>query len=321
MIQELDADGQEILGEEGGGSDPMLTMGKKKKEEKTSTTKKKKKKKSVQKGFLLSGDSNLYGSEGSQETGFVTGRPKKGSLLDRCKVVDTRSMSKDTLDQTMKEYAETGTTSAPGTGPRTKPNQPMAQPSKKKVPKKIPALTKQQEDEFDRLMAAADPEALSDAMSNVMDGGDLGALGLNVGDVEAMQKMLFSGEGTTTTTKKKQTSKMNTIPQVVEPMAPESTPALKGALKGVFNLPTLQHTVGITTDKRGVNVVKVVVECPKNISDFNQLELDLSDKTMRLKVPGAKPFVLKFPKKVLSTQAKAKFKKNKSLVVSIPTSQ
>jgi len=327
MIQELDANGKEVPNK----MDDKDKEVKKNKTKKTKT-KKAKTKKPVKKGFLLSGDTNLYGPEGSQETGFVTGRPKKGSLLDRCKVVDTRSMSKDTLDQTMKEYAETGTTSAPGTGPRTKATQPIAAPSKKNKKKKIsptvaptatttrkiPALTKQQEDEFDRLMAAADPEALSDVMSNVMGSGGLDALGLNGGDLEAMQKMLFSGEGgmggmnnTTRTTKKKEASSM-------EPMAPESTPALKGA----FNLPTLQHTMEVTTNKKGVNVVKIVVECPKNIIDFNQLELDLSDKTMRLKVPGAQPFVLKFPQKVLSTQTKAKFKKkNNSLVVSIPTSQ
>ena len=134
--------------------------------------------------------------------------------------------------------------------------------------------------------------------------------------VNLLEKKLLRGMGgmnntTRTTTKRKEASSM-------EPMAPESTPALKGA----FNLPTLQHTMEVTTDKKGVNVVKIVVECPKNIIDFNQLELDLSDKTMRLKVPGAQPFVLKFPQKVLSTQTKAKFKKkNNSLVVSIPTSQ
>ena len=112
----------------------------------------------------------------------------------------------------MKEYAETGTSSAPGKGPRTKPTtktttKPTTKPktattkpattktatkstSKAKQVRQPHQPTKQEEDEFDRLMAMADPEALSDAMSNVlsMAGGDAGldALGLGEGDVEMM---------------------------------------------------------------------------------------------------------------------------------------
>ena len=73
-----------------------------------------------------------------------------------------------------------------------------------------------------------------------------------------------------------------------------------------------------TNNKQGVQVIKIVVECPQTVVDFNQMELDLSDKTMKLKVAGAQSLVIKFSTKCLSTQAKAKFKKNKSLVVSIP---
>ena len=279
------------------------------------TKKSKKKKKSVKKGFLLSGESdlNLYGPEGSNETGFVTGRPKKGSLLDRCKVVDTRSMSQDTLDQTMKEYAATGTTSAPGTGPRTKPTPKSQQvPIKSKPQTKKPLMTKQQEEDFDRLMAAADPEALSDAMSNVLESSGMGmdALGLNAGDVASLQKMLFEGGNQANEVK----SKKDTDSAPPAPIASESVPALKGS----FNLPALMHTMEVTKDKKGKDIVRVIIECPSEVADLGQMELDLSDKTMRLNVPGAQQLVLKFQQKVLSTQAKAKFKKNKSLVVSIP---
>ena len=59
LIQEMDKNGQVI----------------KKKKKKT-------KKKAVTKGFLnSSAAADLYGPEGSNETGFVTGRPKKGALL------------------------------------------------------------------------------------------------------------------------------------------------------------------------------------------------------------------------------------------------
>ena len=90
-------------------------------------------------------------------------------------------MNPETLDQTMKEYAETGTTSAPGTGPRTKTiakkkaatKTTATKPNVASVPRpmstatpRLPKPTQQQEDEFDRLMAMADPEALSDAMTS-----------------------------------------------------------------------------------------------------------------------------------------------------------
>ena len=78
------------------------------------------------------------------------------------------------------------------------------------------------------------------------------------------------------------------------------------------------HTMEVTKDKKGKDIVRVIIECPSEVADLGQMELDLSDKTMRLNVPGAQQLVLKFQQKVLSTQAKAKFKKNKSLVVSIP---
>jgi hypothetical protein len=235
----------------------------------------------------------------------------------------------------MKEYAETGTSSAPGKGPRTKPTtKTTTKPttttktattktatkstSKAKQVRQPHQPTKQEEDEFDRLMAMADPEALSDAMSNVlsMAGGDAGldALGLGEGDVEMMQKLLFGaggGPGMEGGEKKKKK-----VPSSSS-SADEIDVNAISALKGKFNLPKLNYTMATTTNKKKVPVVQVVVTCPSG-SNFEDMELDLSDTTMKLKIASARMLVVKFNTKCLSTQAKAKLKKNNTLVVSIP---
>ena len=234
----------------------------------------------------------------------------------------------------MKEYAETGTSSAPGKGPRTKPTTKpttttkTAKPATTKTATKSTSKakqvrqphqpTKQEEDEFDRLMAMADPEALSDAMSNVlsMAGGDAGldALGLGEGDVEMMQKLLFGaggGPGMEGGEKKKKK-----VPSSSS-SADEIDVNAISALKGKFNLPKLNYTMATTTNKKKVPVVQVVVTCPSG-SNFEDMELDLSDTTMKLKIASARMLVVKFNTKCLSTQAKAKLKKNNTLVVSIP---
>jgi hypothetical protein len=239
----------------------------------------------------------------------------------------------------MKEYAETGTSSAPGKGPRTKPTtKPTTTTKTAKTATTKPATTKpatkstskakqvrqphqptkQEEDEFDRLMAMADPEALSDAMSNVlsMAGGDAGldALGLGEGDVEMMQKLLFGaggGPGMEGGEKKKKKGPSSSS------SADEIDVNAISALKGKFNLPKLNYTMATATNKKKVPVVQVVVTCPSG-SNFEDMELDLSDTTMKLKIASARLLVVKFNTKCLSTQAKAKLKKNNTLVVSIP---
>jgi len=167
-------------------------------------------------------------------------------------------------------------------------------------------------------MAMADPEALSDAMSNVlsMAGGDAGldALGLGEGDVEMMQKLLFGaggGPGMEGGEKKKKK-----VPSSSS-SADEIDVNAISALKGKFNLPKLNYTMATTTNKKKVPVVQVVVTCPSG-SNFEDMELDLSDTTMKLKIASARMLVVKFNTKCLSTQAKAKLKKNNTLVVSIP---
>ena len=168
-------------------------------------------------------------------------------------------------------------------------------------------------------MAMADPEALSDAMSNVlsMAGGDAGldALGLGEGDVEMMQKLLFGaggGPGMEGGEKKKKKK----VPSLSS-SADEIDVNAISALKGKFNLPKLNYTMATTTNKKKVPVVQVVVTCPSG-SNFEDMELDLSDTTMKLKIASARMLVVKFNTKCLSTQAKAKLKKNNTLVVSIP---
>ena len=240
----------------------------------------------------------------------------------------------------MKEYAETGTSSAPGKGPRTKPTtktttKPTTKPitttktattkratkstSKAKQVRQPHQPTKQEEDEFDRLMAMADPEALSDAMSNVlsMAGGDAGldALGLGEGDVEMMQKLLF-GAGGGSGMEGGEKKKKKKVPSSSS-SADEIDVNAISALKGKFNLPKLNYTMATATNKKKVPVVQVVVTCPPG-SNFEDMELDLSDTTMKLKIASARMLVVKFNTKCLSTQAKAKLKKNSTLVVSIP---
>merc|ERR1712166_514931 len=350
MIKEVDANGIEI---------------KTTKKKGTKKTKKKKDKNGdfsikKNKGFLNAKPGKkaveLYGPEGSQETGFVTGRPKKGSLLDRCKVVDTRSMDQTTLDKTMKEYAETGTTSAPGTGPRTKPT-PRVQKkqsvskttttknksthvpvkSNRSEPKARPLMTQQQEDKFDKLRAAADPEALNDAMMNVMKGGKDGggddlmsSLGMNASDVASLQKMLGLGANDTSTTTQDDMNRLHKLASTAAPGAPSSiskssleaidveVEASVPGLKGSFNLPTLKFTQKVTTNKQGIDIVKIIVECPSTIDNLSEMELDISNQTMKLNVAGTQPLTIKLTKSCLGSQAKAKIKKNKSLVVSVP---
>ena len=48
------------------------------------------------------------------------------------------------------------------------------------------------------------------------------------------------------------------------------------------------------------------------------MELDISNQTMKLNVAGTQPLTIKLTKSCLGSQAKAKIKKNKSLVVSVP---
>lgn len=169
-------------------------------------------------------------------------------------------------------------------------------------------------------MAMADPEALSDAMSNVlsMAGGDAGldALGLGEGDVEMMQKLLFGaggGPGMEGGEKKKKKKKVPSSSSSADEIDVNAI----SALKGKFNLPKLNYTMATATNKKKVPVVQVVVTCPPG-SNFEDMELDLSDTTMKLKIASARMLVVKFNTKCLSTQAKAKLKKNNTLVVSIP---
>ena len=121
--------------------------------EKPASKKKKKKKKggkkSVKKGFLNSSKDALY------PTGSNEGGPK--TFMDKCKIVDTTKMNEAELKKTMEDYAAPGGNRAP---PKKKaPVMPPAAEKKKKKKKAVKRANPVAEEEFDRIMEGADPDA------------------------------------------------------------------------------------------------------------------------------------------------------------------
>lgn len=320
LIQECNADGEV--------SHVEMEQANTTKKQKTTTKKKKKaKKKAVKKGFLNSASGSkkglgLYPEGGSKEDGFTTGRPKKGSFMDKCKVVDTRSMDPQTYMKTMSEYATTGTTSAPASiatsggradaarrSGKSLPPEPSTKVMKQKNKKKKQP-NPVEEAEFDRLMELIDPDS---AKSNVSSGtpGMENALGLGQEDMGMLQSMLFgkdseglSGAGSS-----------KSRPPPAAPVA-KTMPGLRGKL----NLPMLKHNLETENvrDKQGNPAIRCTIQCP-GCSNFADLALDMSDRTVKLQAPGAQPLTVRLPGKVDAGRVAAKFKKKaQKLVLTMP---
>ena len=309
LIQECNADGEvekDDLDLTGSASNSKTKKKSKKKKKSTG--------KAVKKGFLnsVSGDKGLglYPEGGSQEDGFTTGRPKKGSFLDKCKVVDTRSMDEASMQQTMAEYAATGSTSAPASIATSGGRADAARRSGKKTPTEVPRTKKPnpvEDADFDRLMELVDPDSSKTNVSS-QDGLD-NALGLGKGDMDMLQKMLFDGglPGSKSSTSKNQ-----------PPPAPvaKTMPGLKGKL----NLPALKYTIESdnVTDKQGNSAIRCTIMCP-GCKNFAELELEMSDHSVKLRAPAAKPLVVRLPCKVDASKVSAKFKKKvQKLILTMP---
>eukprot|EP00946_MAST-07B_sp_MAST-7B-sp1_P003613 g3613.t1 len=321
LIQECDADG-EVHEPQRAKGDELAAKKKNKKK------KKKVKKKAVKKGFLNSAKGResglgLYPEGGSNEDGFTTGRPKKGSFMDKCKVVDTRSMDPETYMNTMAEYAATGTTSAPASistsGGRAdaarragkKPPQDAVRQAKPAEKKQVKRPNPVEEADFDRLMELIDPDS---AKSNVNDdnSGLDNALGLGKEDMGMLQSMLFGQgmEGLGGASKSKSTRPSPAAP------ASKTMPGLKGQL----NLPTLKYDIATdgVQDKKGNPAIRCTIFCP-GCSNFAELALDMSDRTIKLRAPGAQPLTVRLPCKVDAARVAAKFKKKlQKLVLTMP---
>ena len=213
----------------------------------------------------------------------------------------TRSMDPD-VQVPMAEYAATGTTSAPASistsGGRAdaarragkKPPQDAVRQAKPAEKKQVKRPNPVEEADFDRLMELIDPDS---AKSNVNDdnSGLDNALGLGKEDMGMLQSMLFGQgmEGLGGASKSKSTRPSPAAP------ASKTMPGLKGQL----NLPTLKYDIATdgVQDKKGNPAIRCTIFCP-GCSNFAELALDMSDRTIKLRAPGAQPLTVRLPCKV-----------------------
>ena len=71
-------------------------------------------------------------------------------------------------------------------------------------------------------------------------------------------------------------------------------------------------------DKQGNPAIRCIIQCP-GCSNFADLALDMSDRTVKLQAPGAQPLTVRLPGKVDAGRVAAKFKKKaQKLVLTMP---
>lgn len=125
---------------------------------KTSKKKKKVVRPAVKKGFLnRKKHLGLYSTNGSRE-----GDTQAGNPYPWANVVDTRGMSQDTLQKTMKEYGETGTVTECDDRHITKASKsPKVSTSSHRTTTKSSLASMAEDAELTRLMNAVDPEMMN----------------------------------------------------------------------------------------------------------------------------------------------------------------